>query len=102
MWLGSFWVGGELFWGAMVVFEVRVPFERAELAEMVLSALAVDAELREDVVARAYRRDDRALVAVFSGANPKILRTCVSSFFDMLLVAVKTAERFDPERKQLH
>ncbi len=83
----------------MVTFEVSIPFEREELAEMVLKTLSVDTELREDVVSRNYRRDGCCFIAVFKGQSPKMLRTCVTSFFDMLLVAVRTIERFDPKKK---
>ncbi len=82
----------------MIVFEVSVPFVRAELAEMVLRTLEVDVELREDVVSRSYRRDDNCFVAVFSGRSAKMVRTCVTSFYDMLLLAVRTAERFDVQQ----
>ncbi len=81
----------------MIEFEVRVPFCRAELAEMVHKTLAVDTELREDVVSRSYRVEGGGeFVAVFRGRSAKMVRTCVTSFFDMLLLAVRTAERFDP------
>jgi hypothetical protein len=82
----------------MVLVELSVPFERESLAEMVMQTLAVDTELREDVVARTYRREGRCFVVVFKGESPKMVRTCVTSFFDMLLLAVRIAERFDTNK----
>ena len=83
----------------MVVYTVSIPFVRAELAEMVHRALAVDTELREDVVKRTYRVEGNVFHVQFSGRSCKTVRTCVSSFFDMLILAVKTAEKFDTAGK---
>lgn len=82
----------------MVDFCVTVPFPSAELATMVFRTLNVDTELREDLVSRHYRVDGSSFVATFRGANPKLVRTCVGSFFDMLMLAVRTLDRFGSQQ----
>lgn len=75
-------------------YSVRVPFGRAEWAEMVFNTLSVDTELKEDVVQRHYKVEKDVFEATFKAQSAKMLRTSVSSFYDMLLLAVQTLERF--------
>ena len=74
---------------------VEIPFERSEWAHMVYNTLAVDTELKEDLVQRHYEiANERVFIARFSSNSAKMLRTSVSSFYDMLLLACKTIEQF--------
>lgn len=61
---------------------------------MVYNTLIVDTELRDDLVQRSYRVEQHEFCIKFTSKNAKMLRTSVSSFFDMLLLAVRTLEKF--------
>lgn len=96
---------------------VRIPFPDAEWARIVLNTLSVDTELRESLVSRSYAVDGSVFVAQFrygwasaamrtahcadrprSSANPRMLRTSVTSFWEMFTLAAKTIAQFAPPR----
>ena len=74
--------------------EVEINYPTAEQAEIVCGSLSVDKELRRDVVQRILSSSGSTLLVKFICADPRILRTSVSSFFDLLSVANDAIEHF--------
>jgi len=67
------------------------------MGQMVYNTLVVDTELKQDLVQRSYAVQGNRFVATFSSDSAKMLRTSVSSFYDMLLLATKAIEMFAPD-----
>ena len=75
--------------------EIRIHFPSAEKAELVAQVLAVDEELQPDRMTVEYSAENEDLVVKLAAVDLKLLRIGVSSFTDMLSVAVRTILEFD-------
>lgn len=60
------------------------------------AALDVDAELNPTLVSRKLTADGRALRIEFAATELRLLRAAVGTFYDLLGLAVRAAERFGP------
>lgn len=91
---------------------VEVTFLKNSQAVMVKSCLEIDEELQPHRLAKTFSVDGNVLTVLviacyriehlillscrtFKGSDLKILRVGISSFFDMVLVSVKTLLEFD-------
>ena len=77
--------------------EIRIPFPSAEKAELVAQVLSVDEELQPDRMLIEYTTEQEDLVVKLAAVDLKLLRTGVSSFSDMLSVAVRTILEFQDD-----
>jgi len=72
--------------------EIRLP--SAEWASIVKNSLEVDGELKNSPITRVFASDGSTFVATFSCPDLKALRTSLTSFNNMLSLAVKTLNEF--------
>ncbi|GBF99946.1 hypothetical protein Rsub_12639 [Raphidocelis subcapitata] len=75
-------------------FNGTVELATPEVAAMVCSALDVDPELNPGLVSRELRTEGRTLHIAFAASELRLLRAAVGTFYDLLALAVRTAERF--------
>ena len=73
---------------------LRINFPRERLAMICKECLEVDEELT-DKTAKVFRVEGTCLVVELYAVDLKMLRTALSSFFDMVAVSVKTLLEFD-------
>ena len=73
--------------------EVRIEYPR-DFAQMVKNTMEVDKELRPQLVRRTYSVEENHLVALFEAKACRDLRTSMTSFFDMVLLATRTVNTF--------
>ena len=74
-----------------VQFELPSP----KAASILLNTLAVDLELQPDKVSRTYAVDGTTFTATFRATEIRVLRSALSSFYDMSIVAVRALAEFD-------
>ncbi|EKU20548.1 hypothetical protein NGA_2086400, partial [Nannochloropsis gaditana CCMP526] len=66
-------------------------------AQLIQDVLEVDEELQPDKVCKSFAVEGSALNVHLVSCDLKVLRVAVSSFYDMLTVALKTLLQFDNE-----
>ncbi|KAL9271109.1 hypothetical protein AKJ16_DCAP08050 [Drosera capensis] len=76
--------------------DLEVDYESDEKALIVRSALAVDKELQPDKVQRRMSISDGKLSVHFEAVEARFLRASFSAFVDVLNLATRTIEEFDP------
>lgn len=81
-------------------FNIDIPFARSEWADIVRTTLEVDKELKPTIVRRTLEAKDGVLHVTYEALEVRMLRTVVSSFFDMLLLTIDTIKAFG-EQEQL-
>ncbi|KAH3705792.1 hypothetical protein Pelo_19660 [Pelomyxa schiedti] len=74
---------------------VRVVYPSARHATIVATSVAVDKELRPELITRSVSTDENALLATFSSTDVKHLRASVSGFFESVTLASETLNAFD-------
>jgi len=75
-------------------FHLAIPFPRPEWAEMACTSLQVDMELKPTIVRRTMEAREGVLHVTYETLDAKMLRTVVSSFFDMLFLVIDTIKTF--------
>ncbi|CAN7997416.1 unnamed protein product, partial [Ixodes hexagonus] len=75
---------------------VEVPFPSEREAEIVYNSLRVDPEPRRSTCSKKLMLNGNVLQAKFCAKEARQLRVAVNSFFDLLLLATSTVERFGP------
>ena len=74
--------------------EIEIGFPNAAHAEMTMKVLSVDKEISGDKVAKIFASKENILHVKFEATEAKLLRVSVSSFYDMLEVALKCFNEF--------
>jgi len=75
-------------------WEICINFEREHWARIVMNTLEVDKELRPSLVQRSMTVENSNLKVSMSSSELRMLRTSISSFFDMILLATRTINQF--------
>jgi len=75
-------------------FEMSVDFKKPEWAEIAMRTLDVDKELKPRETCRELSVSGSHLIVKFGSVELRLLRTSVSSFFDMLSLVTKTINEF--------
>ncbi|KAL6068119.1 hypothetical protein QOT17_008367 [Balamuthia mandrillaris] len=75
-------------------YTLEVPLLSAEYATIVCNTLKVDKELKESIVHRELSTEDNVLKISYATKDIRMLRTVVSSSFDMLLLSLETLHAF--------
>lgn len=81
---------------AASVYSVVISFETPRLASIAENSIKVDEELSEDRVKREIWTEGNQLCARWTSADVKLMRTCVSSFYDSTILIAKTIKAFAP------
>ena len=79
---------------------VVVPFDEERVAKIVYNSLVVDPEPRRSVITKKLALNGAELLANFKSEEARTLRVSVNSFFELLTLAVKTVDEFDPKNHQ--
>lgn len=74
---------------------VRVPFPSEREAKIVYNTLRVDPEPKRSQLVRTMAVEGADLRVTFACDEPTTMRVSVSSFFDLMALAVKTVQKFD-------
>ena len=69
-------------------------FQTSDHAEIVKRCLEVDEELQPTKIEKVFQVDGPILTVLFRSSDPKVLRVAMSSFFDMMVVSVKSLIEF--------
>jgi len=75
-------------------FDLKIDFGTSEWALAAFGALEVDKELRPNEIHKELKAEQKFLFVTFRAKELKVLRTSVSSFFDMIELVVKTINEF--------
>lgn len=73
---------------------VSVPFPFERDAQVVYNALRIDPDPKRSGCSKKLSLEGNVLVADFTANQAKHLRVGINSFFDLLLLAIKTVEHF--------
>lgn len=73
---------------------INIPFATPEHAQMAARAVSVDEELQKDKCDRQVVADGSTVTATITATEARVLRVAVSSYFDMMSVAVRTLREF--------
>lgn len=73
---------------------VRVPFPSEREAQIVFNSLRVDPEPRRSMCSKELTLDASVLQVDFCAKEARQLRVALHSFFELLLLATSTMERF--------
>ncbi|PVU97464.1 hypothetical protein BB560_005739, partial [Smittium megazygosporum] len=71
-------------------FSLRIPFHSQRFAEIACSSLSADKEPNPTEITRTMSVENSELVIEYHTANLKLLRTAVSSLFDLLFLLANT------------
>lgn len=74
---------------------VKIPFPSARRAEIAYNSLRIDAEPSRALCSKKLSLHGSVLQVDFAGEGARHLRASMSSFFELLLLVIKTIERFD-------
>lgn len=74
--------------------ELEVRYPSHEMANIVHTSLAVDAELQPEKVFREMYVSGRVLIIKFVAVEARYLRASFSAFMDALVLATRTIEEF--------
>ncbi|GAB5030298.1 transcription factor pcc1 protein [Nannochloropsis oceanica] len=74
---------------------IDLHFPTPAKAQLVKNVLEIDDELQPTKIRKTFAVDGTALDVLLVSCDPKVLRVAVSSFYDMLTVALKTLQEFD-------
>mmetsp|Transcript_9186 Transcript_9186/g.13905 ORF Transcript_9186/g.13905 Transcript_9186/m.13905 type:complete len:87 (-) Transcript_9186:1322-1582(-) len=77
-------------------FEAVIPYPK-NYAEMVMTTMEVDQEVKPHVCRRKYSvsEDEKNFIVFFEAKSAHSLRTSVQTFYDMTILATRTANAFD-------
>lgn len=75
---------------------VRVPFPSEREAEIAYNSLRVDPEPKRSMCSKKMTLDASVLQVDFCAKEARQLRVALNSFFDLLLLATSTMDRFGP------
>eukprot|EP01088_Endostelium_zonatum_P018626 TRINITY_DN6037_c1_g1_i1.p1 TRINITY_DN6037_c1_g1~~TRINITY_DN6037_c1_g1_i1.p1 ORF type:complete len:105 (+),score=12.56 TRINITY_DN6037_c1_g1_i1:110-424(+) len=75
-------------------YNIDIPFPKEEWAQNVCRTLSADRELKEDQVHRVMIVEGTHLKVTFETTELRLLRTVVTSFFDMLLLCMNAINIF--------
>ncbi|XP_077210142.1 uncharacterized protein LOC143845641 isoform X2 [Tasmannia lanceolata] len=79
--------------------DLEVDYKCEKNSSMVHAALAVDKELQPDKVKRQMSHSDGRLLVHFEAVEARFLRASFSAFIDILTLATKTIEEFEPQKE---
>ncbi|XP_059145779.1 EKC/KEOPS complex subunit LAGE3-like [Physella acuta] len=83
---------------ACVSADLQVPFPSQKEAEIAFGSLSVDKEPSRGGVVRTMCVDNNSLQIHFSAPEARMLRVSINSFFEHLMLVVKTIDQFGPPR----
>mmetsp|Transcript_25546 Transcript_25546/g.44574 ORF Transcript_25546/g.44574 Transcript_25546/m.44574 type:complete len:82 (-) Transcript_25546:210-455(-) len=78
------------------VYSLSISFDSPRLASIVENTIKADEEPSEDRIKREIWTEDSKLWARWTSEDVKLLRTCVSSFYDSAILVAKTIKAFAP------
>jgi hypothetical protein len=81
---------------AASVYSVHIRFESPRLASIVENSLKADEEPSPDRILREIWTEDDRLCARWTSSDVRLMRTCVSAFYDSALLVAKTIRAFAP------
>lgn len=75
---------------------VSVPFPSEREAEVVYNSLRIDPDPKRSGCCKKLAVEGSVLTVSFNAKEARHLRVGVNSFFDLLVLAIKTVQRFGP------
>jgi len=75
---------------------LSVPFDSEQQATVAYNTLRVDAEPPRGNVTKQLTVDGANLIVEFDGPQARSVRVSVNTFFDLLILTVRTIDRFGP------
>lgn len=78
--------------------ELEIEYPSQEMANIIQTSLAVDAELQPEKVYREMYVSGKLLIIKFVAVEARYLRASFSAFMDVLVLATRTIEEFGPSR----
>ncbi|KAH6573557.1 hypothetical protein BASA50_004023 [Batrachochytrium salamandrivorans] len=71
-----------------------IPFGSPRFADIAEKTLSVDKEFKKTIVERSIKASGSTLTVTFTSESLKMLRTSVSSFFDLTALVARTIAEF--------
>ena len=73
---------------------VEIPMPSNRLADIAARSLAVDGELKPQMIQRIVEAKNDSLVVTFNAKSLRLLRTSLSSFLDAIHLVIQTIAQF--------
>ncbi|KAJ8324693.1 tRNA processing [Batrachochytrium dendrobatidis] len=80
---------------------LNIPFGSSKFADVAAQVLSVDNELQQSMIQRSISTHNSELIVAFTSPSLKMLRTSVSSFFDMASLVARTIAEFGDDTETM-